>query len=171
MVKSRSIALTDILILYNYLEVINLKTQPCIKSILCSFATVKYSCWTFTVNQHPSFNSPVDPRGGALPYIDIPHVPVKRPTFFARLYTQWPIYFMNCHQWPPFLQPTLNDPPFWNKLEIACAILTYFSTTKDHQTRFFVNKCPLHLNSWYHYEILRSTKEIQVGWWKYNCNI
>ena len=42
-------------------------------------------------------------RGGALPYVSQYHLPVKRPPFWCKSYTQWPCLS---------LQSTPNDPLF-----------------------------------------------------------
>ena len=67
--------------------------------------------------------------GGALPYVGGYQVPVNRPPFLRRSYTQWP---------PFFIQSTPNDPLFFHfyikfyiKIANFCALRAHFEKFND----------------------------------------
>ncbi len=91
---------------------------------------------------------------------DTRHVPVNRPTFFTKLYTQWPLYFMNCHPMTPFFAAFTEWPSFlknynlnlkflrawrnfytkiWAKFEISAAWHAFFFLKMSVPTQ----NCPI----------------------------
>ena len=67
--------------------------------------------------------------GGALPYVGGYQVPVNRPPFLRRSYTQWPPFFYSVHtQWPPFFHFCIK---FYIKIANFCALRAHFEKFND----------------------------------------